>query len=251
MDTRGFSPEDRDALVDAWLLNADFLTQPFPDRFRHVIGNPPYLRIEALPSPLLLRYPTHLRAMYDRAGIHIAFFEKGLSPLRPEGRLGYIRAIRSTKNHYGGPLRGMIAEPFQIALDADFTGVDALSGEVAAYPAVAIIRNGCRGQTRVIDKEDIPCGRLAELAKRMLDVEEERKPPLLTRIDRVHPHLAATPKLLIPGIQGEPQSLCASSANAWCRNASTLRPPCRLRTYLYLPGPKTCCAPKRIFPGLY
>lgn len=98
LDAHRFSPADRDALLDAWLLHADFLTLPFPELFTHVIGNPPYLRIEALPRPLMLRYRSLFRTMYDRADLYIAFYEKGLSLLQPAGRLGYICANRWTKN---------------------------------------------------------------------------------------------------------------------------------------------------------
>ena len=173
--THGFCDTEREALLDAWLLHADFLTQPFPELFTHVVGNPPYLRIEALPKPLMLRYRALFRTMYDRADLYIAFYEKGLSLLEPEGRLGYICANRWTKNRYGGPLREMIAESFHLELYADFTGVDAFHGEVTAYPAVTIIRNGRGDLTRILDKEDIHCEALLELSQRILGQQEDAR----------------------------------------------------------------------------
>ncbi len=175
LDTHGFNAADRDALLDAWLLHADFLTQPFPELFTHVIGNPPYLRIEALPKPLMLRYRALFRSMYDRADLYIAFYEKGLALLKAEGRLGYICANRWTKNRYGGPLREIIADSFHMELYADFTGVDAFHGEVTAYPAVTIIRNGHGTQTQILDKEDISCEVLPELAERIIEQQEDSR----------------------------------------------------------------------------
>jgi len=169
----GFSAIDIEILSAAWLQHADFLTLPFSTCFTHVLGNPPYLRIEALPKPLMLRYRALFRTMYDRADLYIAFYEKGLSLLQPEGQLGYICANRWIKNRYGGPLREMIADSFHMDAYVDFTGVDAFHGEVTAYPSVTIIRNGKGKSTQVVDKEDVCCQGLPELAERMIDEAQD------------------------------------------------------------------------------
>lgn len=178
----GFSQTDVQSLGEAWLLHADFLTQPFATTFTHVVGNPPYLRIEALPKPLMRRYRALFRTMYDRADLYIAFFEKGLSHLRSEGKLGYICANRWTKNRYGGPLREMIAESFHMDAYIDFTGVDAFQGEVTAYPSVTIIRNGCGQTTQVVDKEDVSCEVLAELANKLITQKPDPRIKTMTGI---------------------------------------------------------------------
>ncbi|MGJ3242473.1 MAG: Eco57I restriction-modification methylase domain-containing protein [Opitutales bacterium] len=169
-------------LMDAWLLHADFLTRPFPVPFTHVVGNPPYLRIEALPRPLMQRYRTLFRTMFDRADIYIAFFEKGLSLLASHGKLGYICANRWTKNRYGGPLREMIADSFHMQAYIDFTGVDAFHGEVIAYPAVTVIRHGMGTTTQVVDKEDVHCAALPDLAT---SLSKNRKDPRIKRMEGI------------------------------------------------------------------
>ncbi|TVP76076.1 MAG: modification methylase PaeR7I [Puniceicoccaceae bacterium] len=116
----------------------------------------------------MLRYRALFRTMFDRADLYIAFFEKGLSLLQRDGQLGYICANRWTKNRYGGPLRAMIAEGFHMETYVDFTGVDAFQGAVIAYPAVTIIRNAPGHTTRVVEKEDVACEILPELAERLL-----------------------------------------------------------------------------------
>lgn len=192
LEKSGFSTTAVEFLTDEWLINADFLTRPFPTTFSHVVGNPPYLRIEALPKPLMQRYRALFRTMYDRADLYIAFYEKGLSLLHTEGTLGFICANRWTKNRYGGPLRELIAESFHMDAYIDFTGVDAFQGEVTAYPAVTIIRNGRGITTRVVEKEDVCCERLSELSaclianepdpriKQMTKVKEKNAPWLLS-----------------------------------------------------------------------
>ncbi len=197
LEQSGFSTPEIQTLTDAWLHHADFLSSPFTTRFTHVVGNPPYLRIESLPRPLMQRYRAQFRTMYDRADLYIAFFEKGLSLLEPEGKLGYICANRWIKNRYGGPLREMIAEAFHMETYVDFTGVDAFHGEVIAYPAVTVIRNGSGNSTRVIEKEDIYSEALPELAecllnhrpdpriKEMNGIADSRAPWLLSNASRL------------------------------------------------------------------
>lgn len=167
-----FSPSETEILLEAWLHHADFLTLPFATPFTHIAGNPPYLRIEALPKPLMLRYRALFRTMYDRADLYIAFFEKGLSLLEPEGRLGYICANRWMKNRYGGPLREMIAERYHMEVCLDFTDVDAFHGEVTAYPAVTVIRNGCGEDTIFVEKEGICVDSLPRLTEQIHNRDE-------------------------------------------------------------------------------
>lgn len=163
-----FPVPEIDSLCQHWLHHEDFLVYPFTIPFTHVVGNPPYLRIESLPKPLMQRYRALFRTMYDRADLYVAFFEKGLSLLEPGGKLGYICANRWTKNRYGGPLREMIADGFHMETYVDFTGVDAFHGEVTAYPSVTILSNTSGRTTRVIEKEDVNCQVLPELAERLI-----------------------------------------------------------------------------------
>lgn len=142
LKNNGFGSVAINQLASKWLLQADFLTEVFDERFTHVVGNPPYLRIEALPKPLMALYRSRFQTMYDRSDLYIAFFEKGLSLLCTDGYLGYICANRWMKNRYGGPLREFISDSFHLDVYVDFTGVDAFHGEVDAYPSVTIIRKG-------------------------------------------------------------------------------------------------------------
>lgn len=197
LEQAGFTIAEIRTLTEAWLHHADFLTRPFLSGFTHIVGNPPYLRIESLPRPLMQRYRALFRTMYDRADLYIAFFEKGLSLLEPDGKLGYICANRWTKNRYGGPLREMIADAFHVESYVDFSGVDAFQGEVTAYPAVTVIRNGPGRTTRVVEKENVHYEALPELSeclithrpdpriKEMDGIAESRAPWLLSNASRL------------------------------------------------------------------
>jgi len=135
-------------MLDTWLCHADFLTVSMGQDFTHIVGNPPYLRLENLPKDLLRLYRNRWSSLFDRADIYVAFIEKSLDLLSDEGRLGFICADRWMKNRYGGPLRSIIAESFHLEAYVDFTGCPAFFDDVDAYPAVTSIRRGQGKTTR-------------------------------------------------------------------------------------------------------
>ncbi len=57
-------------------------------RFDFVVGNPPYVRQELIPAPLLAEYRRRYQTMYDRADLYIPFIERSLSLLAEDGALG-------------------------------------------------------------------------------------------------------------------------------------------------------------------
>ncbi len=131
-----------DTVLDQWLVHADFLTLPLRADFTHVVGNPPYIRLEDLPKTLLAIYRASWTSLFDRADLYVAFIEKSLGLLCEGGRLGFICADRWMKNRYGGPLRAMVAANYHVESYVDLTGCNAFFSEVDAYPAITIIRRG-------------------------------------------------------------------------------------------------------------
>lgn len=145
----GASPHHADLLCDAWLLQGDFLLAPLPGPFDVVVGNPPYVRQERIPAPLLAAYRQRYATLYDRADLYVPFFERGLQLLAENGRLAFICANRWLKNKYGGPLRALIARDFHLSHYIDMEGTDAFQSEVTAYPAITVIRRGQGTVTRI------------------------------------------------------------------------------------------------------
>jgi hypothetical protein len=105
----GISASVASELADQWLIQGDFLLEKQNSRFDFVVGNPPYVRQELIPAPLLAEYRRRYQTMYDRADLYIPFIERSLSLLTEGGMLGFICADRWMKNRYGGPLREFIA----------------------------------------------------------------------------------------------------------------------------------------------
>ena len=82
--------------------------------FDAVIGNPPYIRIQALkewaPQEVEFykkRYVSACKGNYD---IYVIFVEKGLQLLGNNGRLGYILPHKFFNAQYGEPLRKHLAK---------------------------------------------------------------------------------------------------------------------------------------------
>lgn len=152
------------ALAGRWLSQGDFLLAPLEGQFDFVVGNPPYVRPELIPTPLLVEYRSRYRTMYDRADIYIPFIERSLTALSAGGNLGFICADRWMKNRYGGPLRSLVAERFHLKVYVDMVDTAAFHSDVIAYPAITIISREEGGATRIAHRPSIDRATLTTLA---------------------------------------------------------------------------------------
>ncbi|NBO66412.1 MAG: modification methylase PaeR7I [Acidobacteria bacterium] len=138
--------------------------------------------MEKLPKDLLKAYRARWRSLFDRADLYVAFIEKSLGLLRPDGRLGFICADRWMKNRYGGPLREIVARDFHLESYVDFTGCPAFLDEVDAYPAVTVIRKGHGETTRAAFRPVVSRDHLVPLARALVSHEDS---PQVTRLSGV------------------------------------------------------------------
>lgn len=171
---QGVDAKSAKYLIDAWLVQGDFLLTPFPDQFDYVVGNPPYIRQELIPDVLITEYRRRYKTIYDRADIYVAFIERSLSLLKENGALGFICADRWMKNRYGGPLRRLIAEQFNLMIYVDMVDTDAFLSEVSAYPAITVITKESAGKTRVAYRPKITQSALSNLTKILLSPKSPR-----------------------------------------------------------------------------
>lgn len=160
----GLSANAATALADRWLSQGDFLLAPLEGQFDFVVGNPPYVRPELIPAPLLAEYRSRYQTMYDRADIYIPFIERSLTALSAGGNLGFICADRWMKNRYGGPLRSLVAEGFHLKVYVDMVDTPAFHSDVIAYPAITIISREGGGATRIAHRPSIDRATLTTLA---------------------------------------------------------------------------------------
>lgn len=181
----GIKLQDANELVGRWLHQGDFLLSNFTIQFDYVVGNPPYVRQEMIPAPLLVQYRKLYTTMYDRADIYVAFIERSLSLLSDDGRLGFICADRWMKNKYGGPLRRYISKGFHLNAYVDMTDTPAFKSDVIAYPAITLISRVNGGPTRVAHKPEIEKFSLSVLSNLILAKELPKGCELVREISGV------------------------------------------------------------------
>jgi adenine-specific DNA-methyltransferase len=145
----GVAARQADKLATAWITEADFLLAPHPGLFDAVVGNPPYLRIEGLAQAREDEYRKRYVSLYDRADLYIAYIERGLSLLSPEGVLSFICADRWVLNRYGAPLRRALADKFKVRCYIDLHKASPFDSEVIAYPSIFAISPGKTEQVHV------------------------------------------------------------------------------------------------------
>jgi adenine-specific DNA-methyltransferase len=132
----------------------------------YVLGNPPYIRLEAIPPARSASYRRACRTMGGRADIYVGFIEVGLKALRAEGTLAFICADRWMRNQYGRLLRDLVANHFSFEAAVEMHDVDAFVEEVSAYPSIIVIRNRKQHPVLVAEtQDDFSAGDAASLTK--------------------------------------------------------------------------------------
>lgn len=163
----GITAQSAKAIADRWMVHGDFLLTDLPTTFDIVVGNPPYVRQEMIPSVLLAEYRSRYATIYDRADLYIPFIERSLRLLSHGGALGFICADRWMKNRYGGPLRALIAKEFHLKVHVDMTDTPAFHSTVIAYPAITVITREKPGVTRLAHRPRINSDFLSILAHQL------------------------------------------------------------------------------------
>lgn len=185
LNHEGLAADTAEALTKRWLSQGDYLLAPLDGLFDFVVGNPPYVRQELIPAPLLAEYRSRYQTMYDRADIYIPFIERSLSALSASGTLGFICSDRWMKNRYGGPLRSLVAERFHLKIHVDMVDTPAFHSDVIAYPAITIISREAPGATRIAHRPAIDRTTLTTLANLLRSPALLKEPSPVPELSRV------------------------------------------------------------------
>jgi len=164
LSNNGLPPAEAQSLADNWLIHGDFLLADIPQQFDFIVGNPPYVRQELIPSVLLNEYRRRFATLYDRADLYVPFIERSLGLLGDDGQLCFICSDRWVKNKYGGPLRDLVSRHFQLRSHIDMVDADAFHSEVSAYPAITVIAKGEPKPTRIAPRPALDEATLSELS---------------------------------------------------------------------------------------
>ena len=147
----GYSAAAADALARAWVQTGDFLLQDDERGVADfVVGNPPYIRLEAVPRRLMAPYRERYVTMRGRSDIYVGFMERSLQLLRPSGVLGFICPDRWMRNQYGADLRELIAASHAVETVIAMDGANAFDQDVSAYPAIVVVRHAAQGPANIV-----------------------------------------------------------------------------------------------------
>jgi predicted type IV restriction endonuclease len=173
-----FNDEEERYRINAFDWQAAFPEVMKAGGFDAVIGNPPYIRIQALKewAPVEVEFykQRYLAASKGNYDIYVVFVEKGLSLLNQQGRLGFILPHKFFNSQYGTPLRGLIAGGKHLSEVIHFGDQQVFAG-ATTYTCLMFLDKAGSDQCRVekvadlqqwrIDGQavhgDIPAGRIA------------------------------------------------------------------------------------------
>jgi hypothetical protein len=145
-DPRGAGASRPQALVDAFkALPADIRAfdwrAAFPAVFARggfdvVIGNPPYVRQEAL-GPLKPYLARRYATWHGVADLYVYFYERGLDLVAPGGKLSYIVTNKWLRAGYGEPLRRLFSERAELEEILDF-GHAPIFEDADTFPCIIV-----------------------------------------------------------------------------------------------------------------
>lgn len=151
----GFDERAARTQAERWVNVADFLLDPLDrESVDVVVGNPPYIRYDDLPTEVATAYRHAWQTMRGRGDIYVGFFERSLGMLKPGGRVGFICADRWMRNQYGAPLRAFVSNGFAVEQVWTMHDVDAFETPVSAYPAITVMCRNVQGPVAVADTTD-------------------------------------------------------------------------------------------------
>lgn len=107
--------------------------------FTHVVGNPPYVRVQHLEQAGRKRITGQWNVIRGATDLYLVFYELGLALLRSGGTLGYITPSSWLRSDSGAALRRLLAQSHRVNRIIDF-GQHQVFDDVTTYTAIAVIR---------------------------------------------------------------------------------------------------------------
>ena len=106
--------------------------------FDAVLGNPPYVRQEALKPLKPYLGQAFPETYHGVADLYVYFYQQGLGLTRPGGRMSYIVTNKWLRSGYGEPLRGYFAEQGALERLIDF-GHAPIFEDADVFPLIAVL----------------------------------------------------------------------------------------------------------------
>jgi hypothetical protein len=137
--------------------------------FDVVIGNPPYVRQERLG-----KYKPHWeqasQVYSGTADLFVYFFERGLSVLKPGGRLGFISSNSWLRSAYATPLRAWLKRNASIETLIDLGDNRVFADAPDVYPVLTVARKAAAPQGHLTQAASFARGEgVSEFAQKLAD----------------------------------------------------------------------------------
>ncbi len=128
--------------------------------FDAVVGNPPYVRQEALGPVKPYFKEAYAETYHGVADLYVYFYQQGLRQLRSGGRMSYIVTNKWLRAGYGEPLRGYFAKEDALVEIVDF-GHAPIFPDADVFPCIVVLQkrgpetkdaeadSGANGEVRV------------------------------------------------------------------------------------------------------
>lgn len=174
---RGTDVRTAETIAHGWVTVADYLLESPSDRKADlVVGNPPYIRYDDLPEGAFDAYRRIYPTMNGRCDIYVGFIEAGVRQLNEGGALAFICADRWMRSAYGAELRQELSKYFSMEVVIEMHDAPAFENNVAAYPAVIVIRRATQGAVIVASASAgaEPAVGSDNLADALVELAEER-----------------------------------------------------------------------------
>jgi adenine-specific DNA-methyltransferase len=149
LEVLGVEPPRARSIARGWIRNEDFLEARPRTRFTHIVGNPPYIRWDAIPGSLRESYKLRFAFFKQRADLYVAFIEHALSLLVEQGQLAFLCPGTWTRNVYGSAVREAFTSLGQLMTIIDFSDADSFETAADAYPHFFVFQKGRSGPTRI------------------------------------------------------------------------------------------------------
>ena len=105
--------------------------------FDMVVGNPPYVRQEALAADFKRHAAEHYRVWSGRADLYVCFYERAHELLRPAGFFGFVSSNKFMRAAYGAKLRQYLLEQTKLQEIIDFGELPVFKG-AATFPVIVL-----------------------------------------------------------------------------------------------------------------
>ena len=107
--------------------------------FDAVVGNPPYVRQERL-GAIKPHLQANFASYHGMADLYVYFYERGLSLLRPGGRLAFVVTNKWMKAGYGEPLRAHFGANAWVESVVDFGHAKQFFRDADVFPCFLVVR---------------------------------------------------------------------------------------------------------------